>query len=435
MIFFPTSRLTPVYILAVIEPNVAEGEHSFNLLLDVVRSWRGPGYRFVVEEHVHFEGSITRDLVKGIDQLWFFGTELCDNSNGKKTVVLLPDEIAAIKERMDVGVGVFATGDHENIGSGLCEQVPRAGKMRVWSGADAPEQLPPNNYQSSIRSPYSDVVDPEAKICEPPPDERDGLPKPIWVFHYKNGKPHELMQLPIRGIDNGRIRFLPDHMHEGKVLDYEDKDFQGNLPPPDDFAPNSKPLIVARSIRTDFGPMDSPVGAKLYPVVSAYDPPQGSILGRVVVDSTFHHWTDSNALRLRFSPAWLHVEQYAINIANWLMGDTGRRKVAGSVKAYFSAIEISCMSTSNCFKDDEVESASDLAKSVSRFLGEHRLVADWLERILNGGLIQESEKVQKLRGEFPTLSEIEINEMRASGALQNIVLGVQFRELKKRRGQ
>lgn len=391
MIHFPTEKLLPLTILAVIEPNAAAGAHSFNHLLDTVRNWRGFGYRFQVLEHVHQRGSITPELIRDADELWFFGTELC--VRGTDFVSLGDTEIAAIGERMEAGVGVFATGDHEDIGSGLCAAIPRVGNMRVWRGAQAPRQLPPRSYDSTFRSAQRDIVDPDpqAKLCKDfdQLDDRDATPKPIWVFHRADGRPHELMQLPLRGVQSGRIRFLPNHRHEGLLFDlHERADPAERAALEAEYQVGAIPRIVARSVRSVFDTVHGqPVDCASYPVVSAYEAPEASGRGNIVVESTFHHWADSNALRLRFSPAWLHVEQYAINVANWLLGTAGCGKVRPAVQDYLRA---------TVHGGDEILaliSAGDAAAAFERLnrhaglrMSEQRVVADMLRRILGVSL-------------------------------------------------
>ena len=53
-------------------------------------------------------------------------------------------EVAAIAKFMDAGGGVFATGDHEDLGAGLCARLPRIRNMRRWYWPNAgPNGEPP----------------------------------------------------------------------------------------------------------------------------------------------------------------------------------------------------------------------------------------------------------------------------------------------------
>lgn len=442
MIHFPIERLLPIEIVAIIEPNAAKGAYSFNYLLDTIRNWRGFGYRFIVKEHVHKPGSITPELIANADQLWFFGTELCEENS--VFVSLIQPEIDAIEARMNDGVGVFATGDHENIGSGLCGKIPRAGKMRIWNGSEAPTRNRPKSFESSVRSPYRDVIDPARTLdllekCDES-DENDTLPKVIWTDHFPGQSPHELFQLSTKqGADKRSIQFLPDHMHEGKLLDYDELDAAGVplLPVPVEFYPGSKPRIAARAVRSVFDGNGKPANGVSYPVVSVYEPPPESGWGNVVVDSTFHHWTDFNALRLRYSPAWFHVEQYAINMANWLLGEKGRKKVKAALLSYLTEVAPGAgLAPETPAAENKKINFLDLANRAGKLMIEHRIVGDTLERLLRGNVDSaDPAKEMALMADLRGLKKANFGKLRADGNLQRVVLGLEVRRLQLARAQ
>lgn len=64
---------------------------------------------------------------KDYDKTWFFGMSQ-DNS----PLSLTHKKLRIISQFMDNGGGVFATGDHEDIGKGLCAEIPRVRSMRKW---------------------------------------------------------------------------------------------------------------------------------------------------------------------------------------------------------------------------------------------------------------------------------------------------------------
>jgi hypothetical protein len=421
-----------IKILVVLEPNVLPQEqeegYTFDYLLDTVRNWRGFGYRFDVQVHVHQEDSIKPELIESADELWFFGTELCDGS--KPVVVLTDNEVNAIRARMDAGVGIFATGDHQAIGSGLCMRLPRAANMRVWSGEGAPEQDSPFSFNSSVRSSNRDIVERGRSIdCET--DDRDTLPKQIWPVHLPDGTPHELMQLPLPGEEKQNIRFFPDHMHEGKLYDFVRE------PKNDELAellkayyPGTMPYIVARSVRAVFDQNKGPSDCVSYPVVSVYEPPSTSTWGNIVVDSTFHHWTDQNSLRVRYSPAGFHVEQYAINVANWLLGSQGRKKVKNATERFIRK---------NFKKGDHIfgllgsgksdEAFRELASYVGYRMAAQRIVGDALERILLDGVVSSDPgKVQELVEDVFGLKNERLETFSIADR-QRVVLGLAFEQL------
>lgn len=422
-------NVVTIRILAVVEKNIEVGEYSYDRLFDVIRNWRGFGYRFAIEEHPHEHNSITAKLIENVDQLWFFGSLV---ENDARSFKLTADEQQAIQARMDAGVGVFATGDHEDVGVKLCAELPRVALMRVWSGGTAPGRAAPSSYDSTIRSPYQDIVDPDPQLMlmDPAPsDERDSLPKVVWA-HHDGETPHELMQLSFRKMQKGRIRFLPDHMHEGKLIDYK------GLELPEAFK-GHRPLIVARSVRAVFDGL-VPVDCTSYPVVSAYEPSEESGLGNIVVDSTFHHWTDSNILRLRYSPAWLHVEQYAINIANWLLGANGRNKVRGAVYQYFEKANPAHKATIEQLApglslQSRLKIFTDFAMRVEALVCRHRVIVDTLRRIMllpgdPAPEIQVNDLLKELKLGDTTPNEVQA--LRDSGVLESVLLGLQFEKLR-----
>lgn len=433
VIFYPENRLTPVNIVVFIEKNVAEGEYSFNALLDVVRNWRGFGYRFQVDVYEYSAGLINDGLIREADQLWFFGTALGDGVD--MTTKLSPEDSALIQTYMNKGVGVFATGDHEAIGSGLCAGLPgRVANMRTWSGNGAPTEKRPKNLESTIRSPDRDVYSrgQSAEDGTDEPDDFDILPKPIWVLHYAKDMPHELMQLPVKGRKTA-IRFLPDHAHEGRLHDFGPP-VGGELTAlADEYQPGPMPRIVARSARSVFDGHSNPIDCTSYPVVSAYEASPGSTWGNIVVDSTFHHWTDQNAVRLRFTPAWLHVEQYAINVANWLMGAAGRKKVRQAVVDYVRATGEDGAHVIQLLgiKEDEAALAY-LREHIGQQMLEQRVVADTLERILLGSVVSaDPDSVEQFlkkigNGNVDAASIKRLDDV----SRQRVVLGLKFQDIR-----
>ena len=70
------------------------------------------------------------------DQVWFFGdypkNETLDPSDERYHPLTDP-ELKLLAEWMDRGGGVFATGDHYNLGASMCSRVPRVRSMRKWT--------------------------------------------------------------------------------------------------------------------------------------------------------------------------------------------------------------------------------------------------------------------------------------------------------------
>ena len=67
------------------------------------------------------------------DQIWLFGSESEKDKDGRPNQFTLSDsERTQLAKFMNDGGGVFATGDHLDLGAALCGRVPRVRNMRKW---------------------------------------------------------------------------------------------------------------------------------------------------------------------------------------------------------------------------------------------------------------------------------------------------------------
>ena len=140
----------------------------------------------------------THDLT-AYDQIWLMGY----NS--------YPPLSAAEQEKlarfMNGGGGVFATGDHENLGAAISSQLPRVRSMRHWSA-------PP----SALGSDRIDTTMPDHNGVLVLENQSDDIPQTLTLKWYVWGEtalflrryPHPLLCSPA-----GPITEFPDHMHEG----------------------------------------------------------------------------------------------------------------------------------------------------------------------------------------------------------------------------
>jgi hypothetical protein len=260
------------------------------------------------------------------DQVWLFGdypANMPGDINQPQFSPLQDDELLLLAQWMDRGGGVFAAGDHYNLGASLCSRIPRVRTMRKWTVG----QGVPTQYGNSRNETLQHTVGYEDLW------EGDTLPQPIEVVQrprltiglFPQWFPHALMDTP-----NGIISTFPDHMHEGQVID-------------DDQVQLDNPLNIAGYDRLEY-PVATPVntlgGAArigpggLYqfrpvphvvaygwttnpvfgdgvilearlarPITTAFTRTFGLVgsydgdsvgLGRVVVDSTWHHWFSYN---------------------------------------------------------------------------------------------------------------------------------------------
>jgi hypothetical protein len=234
-------------------------------------------------------------------------------------------EAEAIAQFMEDGGGFFATGDHANLGGQLAGLVPRVRSMRRWwwpaagPGGEpaAPDPLGAARHDTT-RSGPDGITNFE--------DQSDDVPQVIAPLMYDAGfavvhgfpahrhLPHPLLCSPI-----GIVNVLPDHMHEGQV------EVPGNLAartfmlnggavreypdytppnPPSSFVPQPLapevvatgtvlPGVTSPALDPAHTGASTPANGVTFGVIGAWDGHRVD-KGRVVVDSTWHHFFDIN---------------------------------------------------------------------------------------------------------------------------------------------
>ncbi|MFM0562271.1 hypothetical protein [Paraburkholderia sediminicola] len=247
------------------------------------------------------------------DEIWLIGLATSFETDAPMT----DSELAALTTFMDGGGGVFATGDHEDLGVALNGRVPRVRSMRKWfwpapgpNGEPvAPESVGVDRHDTT--QPGHNDNGPAGTVLFD--DQSDDVPQPLTLRWYgkKTGifssafYPHPLLCSP-----RGAISKFPDHMHEGEVivpsdlsakLTFGDKTFTEY---PQNNASQTGPEIVAwgevlPEKNLPVGPHSSDADdiavKRSFGVVGAYDGHRESI-GRVCVDSTWHHFFDINLI-------------------------------------------------------------------------------------------------------------------------------------------
>lgn len=246
-------------------------------------------------------------------QVWFYGFE-----SGPNVPHALDDGELEILYRWmnERDGGVFATGDHENLGEALCSRIPRVRNMRHWSFPPAPDNQGLDRHDTLVPGrDYGPTANDESQEYTFD-DESDDIPMrirlrkyPDWSwwwphfkptkpwFWYKTSAPH-----PVLCGSDGPIDVLPDHPHEGEVVvprDLTDAPGFGGYKFPEypDFGsqPLSPEIIAWARVQDDHevGDFKGPVNPKEFGAVGAYDGHRVGV-GRVIVDSTWHHWFDVN---------------------------------------------------------------------------------------------------------------------------------------------
>jgi hypothetical protein len=286
------------------------------------------------------------------DQVWFFG-DYPDNSKADisepQFCPLEDPELKLLTEWMDRGGGVFAAGDHWNLGASMCSRIPRVRTMRRWTQ----EQGVP----TQDRSTRHETLQPQATGYE---DvwEKDTIPQPVELVYRPRltsilARP--LLSHPLLSTPAGIINAFPDHMHEGDVVEdqlvkldsplnipgYERPEYPYEQPQVDpgmagritsavEWRPRPRPHVVAYG-RTTNPDVPEEVGlpelarfnpglvTKRFGLVGAYDGDRVGI-GRVVVDSTWHHWFSYNlhGFKADNPSVFERMQAYYRNVGLWL---------------------------------------------------------------------------------------------------------------------
>ena len=249
------------------------------------------------------------DRVQAADQIWLFG----QSSEHPAANAALT---RAIEARMNAGAGVFATGDHDSLGWSLCGDIARVRQLRRWRN----EQANPTRDNAPQHGPGSiDTLHPlpgdQRADRRNRGNEEDIQFKPVFV------DPENPAAWPIMRLEPAStIAWLPDHPHEGSLLPVE--------APMTDFAGIDPDCIqtVAWAMAWQSPRQGHRFGdPRAVPIVRTYDPPASLGHGRIVVDSTFHHWLDLNLYDMSQLPAgpqrepFRHWQAYAANIYEFLL--------------------------------------------------------------------------------------------------------------------
>ncbi|HEY9405141.1 MAG TPA: hypothetical protein VIQ24_20990 [Pyrinomonadaceae bacterium] len=276
-----------------------------------------------------FNNTIT---TANFDQIWLFGIET--------NPVLTNAEFGVLANFMNAGGGLFATGDHQTLGFAMGGELPRVRKMRDWSSIPM----------------FTDRID---TVTNPGPDritqfddQSDEFPQRIFPHFYGSGSswsPHPLLRSPL-----GPIDVMPDHPHESVCLVGPTLNAPYNLHglnfvefPNFNGVPLS-PEIIATSMSAGryLNPPGSAVGKppttpRCFGSISVWDGHKVA-RGRIVCDSTWHHFVNINldgtgavpapgnnrrGLRnaaLVFTQDFHQVAEYYRNIADWIIPSNRR---------------------------------------------------------------------------------------------------------------
>ena len=302
------------------------------------------------------------------DQVWFFGDYPANLSDdiGDPNFDFYPlgnEELKLLAEWMDRGGGVFAAGDHWNLGAAMCSRIPRVRTMRKWTPQQGVPTFDGDTRNQTLQPGLTGNQDAL---------EGDTFPQPIELVYKSRvtsilARP--LTSHPLLSTPTGVIDYFPDHMHEGEVIEDDQVELDSPLNIPDyegveypyvepqsstgsarvvsgaePLRPRPRPHVMAYGRTTNKRPVDTAstgVGGQAFAqradvlqstvrfgLVSAYDGDRVGI-GRVVVDSTWHHWFSFNlhGFKSANTPPYALMQAYYRNVGLWLANRAQRQSL------------------------------------------------------------------------------------------------------------
>jgi len=312
--------------------------------------------------------------LQSYDEMWLFGFEGIDGTNflvGPGTAepgALTDTELTAITAFMQAGGGVFAVGDHDGLGSALCGRIPRVRYMRKWfsSGDAFPGRPPlaPNNWSGGGPLRVDTLQPGEGDFN----DASNGNALTFYFDNQSDDIPQALDLLnsshpAVQGA-SGPLTVFPDHMHEGEVIAPSGQMLMqthasdstlgftaANFIEFPAIANYQQPAEILAQVTTgahatkigeggtnpcennNFFSDTSTCAVNTRAALAAYDGARVNV-GRIVTDSSFHHYLDLNLIGDPCSaiPAkqqgftysasgrtvLAELDAFYVNLANWL---------------------------------------------------------------------------------------------------------------------
>jgi len=264
------------------------------------------------------------------DELWLFGYT-------PGAPYLSAAEIAVIEAFMDRGGGVLAMGDHQDLGLGLCGGIKRVRSMRKWWFDSPPPPAGMQRAPDTIDLSRNDTVQaPTLGGNVNAGDQGDATPQPIYPnyrYRWTYWRPLSRVKFPHPVLcgPRGAIRVMADHQHEGDCI-MPDPAFAGEYP-------GGVPVEIVARGRNVVGRgsgANQITDPRAFGLIGAWDGHQpGADQGRVLVDSTWHHWFNINltGLRAENGTEYKDVLAYFRNCAIWLApkDEQARMRRAGTL--------------------------------------------------------------------------------------------------------
>ncbi|NER95319.1 MAG: hypothetical protein F6J86_16025 [Symploca sp. SIO1B1] len=257
------------------------------------------------QRQVEVNFRFTPEKIDLYDEIWLFGYNGQDDE-----LALNAAELNALHEWMNRGGGILAMGDHEDLGAAICKDIQRVRFMRHWTTSQGvPSRVGEDRYDTN-----RPATDEQRSGDEYMPfwNQSDNILQPLL-----DTIDHCILAIPG---DQGPLRLFPDHPHEGEVY----RDGEGIQPGYDDFPNGSQPETIAwvetfiqdNKTRRAKGRVRS----HKFGALGVYDGFTEQV-GRIVVDSTWHHWFNINLIGMKEADDQTNYDRYKIfvhNVACWL---------------------------------------------------------------------------------------------------------------------
>ena len=280
------------------------------------------------------DGAFADLTISRFDVVFLFGFNTTASTLGAQA-------LDRIKRFMQAGGGLFATGDHEDLGTGMCGQIPRVRAMRYWELSETPNAGDSTRLTTNL--PGSD------RIYEFN-DQGDAAPQRLYA-NYAIGSDYRLLapwppstnqvRAPhplVRMLDGSALDVYPDHPHEGECRIPSDLSTTFPLDgadvaewPRGRWFGYARPRAVAYTMSAGNGfnsGSKSAVEPRSFVSIAAYDGQVGPV-GRVVTDATWHHYVNVNlnGMLVGGNPNadLARIQRFWSNMAVWLMPATARR--------------------------------------------------------------------------------------------------------------
>ncbi|WP_414565073.1 MULTISPECIES: hypothetical protein [unclassified Anabaena] len=224
------------------------------------------------------------------NQLWLFALDTGEGLTDK--------DIAGINAFHQRGRGILTTRDHQDMGCSMCGLID-IGDLHYFNT----QNPDPDNSRWSRDDPHTTYISWPNYYSGANGDYQQITPvTPI----------HELLKNPLS--PSGFIEFFPSHPHEGGIGVSPDN-------------PHARVIALSKSLATgrDFN---------LVVALDHYPDAQGNRIGRVVANSSFHHFVDYNWDITKGCPTFVDeppgdgmktepraledIKMYVLNVALWL---------------------------------------------------------------------------------------------------------------------